>query len=430
MEKEEPPPAGTGRRHRRRPNLETPMCVIVCAHTACAPSKRTGCVHNIDLYSAGRCIQRSLWRCERACCDTPTALSVQAHYATKHEQFLVMEDVHARTHRCRPLSSLYATTQLDGKRSNESAERWHGRACPWEETRHSGYFSNYSNPDGALAYASHRTCLPFRRDELLRLAGRRIYFVGDSIMRQFTQSFLCRLWRTGSGVIDDNISWSVPVPSRKWGQCLSFSGGVPLRHCFMRDGCVTFQHDVKVCYYSNMHCRAVFAFHLKEFMQHRVLEHGLGSHTFLIMTNGMHVDCTARQWTRLAQTYNQSMEESGLSRSRFTVIYKELDAAHFPTSTGSYDKNADRRKWRCEPVNTSRSLPSQRKMELRVGLPTVRKLDWKVLNTFDTDRSEGASFHATQAPVPSRERPVDCLHWMLPGVPDVWTERLLPHLIL
>ena len=37
----------------------------------------------------------------------------------------------------------------------------------------------------------------------------------------------------------------------------------------------------------------------------------------------------------------------------------------------------------------------------------------------------GAALHATYAKVPSKSKPVDCLHWMMPGIPDVWTEKML-----
>ena len=139
----------------------------------------------------------------------------------------------------------------------------------------------------------------------------------------------------------------------------------------------------------------------------------------------MHTDCLERQWHRLNNTYLESMSHSRMPPSKFTVVYKELDATHFPTSSGEYLKDVDRSRWRCRPVNYSRPLPPQRKLELRVGLPIARRLGWRLLETYETDRRDGANFHATQAKVPSRVRPVDCLHWMLPGIPDVWTEELL-----
>ena len=64
-----------------------------------------------------------------------------------------------------------------------------------------------------------------------------------------------------------------------------------------------------------------------------------------------------------------------------------------------------------------------RELEVDWGLPTLKRLGARVLATFTTDRRDGAAFHASQAHTPSKT--VDCLHWVLPGVPDAWTERLL-----
>ena len=333
-----------------------------------------------------------------------------------------------RAARCRPWSSIYGATHVSNPSislDNASSELWHASACPWEETRHSGYYSDYPEREAARAYAAKHACVP-RGSELERLAGRRIYFVGDSVMRQFSQAALCRL-RSSGAVRNDTITWSKILPSPKWGNCLDMSGDTPNRHCFMRDGCVTFEHDVRVCFFHNVECKARFALmRLRPWLEQRVAENGPGSQTVLVMTNGMHVACHDRYWKQLNASYRRDvLPHLPLPRSKFKIIYKDLDAQHFPTQSGLYDKEANKSNWRCRETNRSDPNPQQRKLELRMGLPVVRRIGWKILPRFEADRADGALLHATQAPVASRKMPVDCLHWMLPGLPDVWVDRVL-----
>ena len=326
---------------------------------------------------------------------------------------------------CRAWSSVYHTKPLPHPIRLESAQRWFSHACPWEETRHSGWFSNYERAQESLGYAASRVCLPRGVNELERLAGLRIYFVGDSVMRQFSQSFLCRL-RHSANVVADNVNWSTQLPTPKWGTCYDAPGSQPLRHCFMRDGCVTFANDVRVCYYANTACKALFALNeFRPWLDKRVAEHGAGSHTFVVMTNGMHVRCQERVWFALNASYESNMAGASLARDRFTVVYKDLDATHFPTPSGAYVVNANRSLWDCAAVNSSDPPQPQRNMELRSGLPVAKRLGWRVLETFEASKAEGHRLHATQAPVPSRTKAVDCLHWMLPGVPDLWSDKLM-----
>ena len=124
------------------------------------------------------------------------------------------------------------------------------------------------------------------------------------------------------------------------------------------------------------------------------------------------------------------MRQCGIPPERLSIVYKELDATHFPTKSGVFINHTDRfGKGRCKPVNASDPLPEARETELRFGLPMVRYLGWHVLETFAVDQQEGTYLHATHAKVPSASRPVDCLHWMLPGVPDVWVDKLLAQVV-
>ena len=107
----------------------------------------------------------------------------------------------------------------------------------------------------------------------------------------------------------------------------------------------------------------------------RVAEHGAGSHTFVVMTNGMHVRCQERVWFALNASYESNMAGASLARDRFTVVYKDLDATHFPTPSGAYVVNANRSLWDCAAVNSSDPPQPQRRPTLRgLWLPNG---DWR-----------------------------------------------------
>ena len=344
-------------------------------------------------------------------------------------------DAHGQSSSCRSWSTVY-NTATPSDRTNSSLEQWHTDACPWEDTRHSGFFNDYRNTSRALAYAARHVCLP-HTSSLKRLAGARIYFLGDSVLRQFAQSFLCRIRHpAGTSVLSDEIAWSVQQ-IRSSGRCARFSGANPLRHCFMRSGCVTFQHDVRVCYEWNTECKAPFVVYgdFRKWLDGQVAKHGAGTHTYVLMSNGLHQLCREADWFSLNATYERSMKGAAIPASRFTVIYKDLDAQHFPTPGGGYLKQEDRargwtsRGWYCRAAQAADPPQRQRNMELRTSLPVVQRLGWQVLRQFEASKADGHDLHSTTAPVAESIHPVDCSHWMLPGVPDVWTDRLLRMLV-
>ena len=327
------------------------------------------------------------------------------------------------------ISSLYSTIKRPTLGTlNFTALAWQQGACPWEETRHSGYYSRFTDADSALQYAIGRICPQL--SSLQHLYGHRFYFVGDSLMRQWTQSVLCRL-RQSLAVVSDGMGWNVNVPNT-YGRCYHFPGALPsLRHCRMRNGCVRFQHDVLVCYKEAFDCMPAevrgkgFWHEFAEF----VTTHGVGERTVLLLAQGSHKDCSAANWLYLKKFGSAHLanirRNASVPAHKIVVVYKEQDATHFPTKSGLYNRSADRRKWMCEPVRPEDPLPPMRELERRVGLGAIKKLGGQVLETYADDLQNGTYLHATYARGPSKTRPVDCLHWMLPGVPDIWTEKLV-----
>lgn len=344
---------------------------------------------------------------------------------------------HAAT--CRKLlASMYGTYRPD-QMNNASLEHWQAQACPWEETRHSGYFSGYDDPERAHEYASHHACSG--ADDLVkqgRLSGHRIYLVGDSLMRQLSQSLMCRM-RRWLHVVDDGMKWA--NVQNKWGKCSSFSGPRSLRHCMMKDGCVAFEGDVRICYLDILDPlpRWVSMKVFWRMVADRVSANGIGAHTTIIGSQGHHIMTTSKKdWDLAAQRFAMAFASSfnfpavaatpsslHARASNITLVYKELEATHFPTTSGLYNGAANRSGWFCKPINESDPLPPLRALELEVGIPTLKRLGWRVLTTYDSDARNGAVLHSTQAKVPSRKVPVDCVHWMLPGVPDIWVAKLL-----
>lgn len=339
----------------------------------------------------------------------------------------------------------YSTGRPDTQRfgnTEEAAAPWLASACPWEEVRHSGYYSGFPDSDAAGQYAALRTCP--QTSFAQNLSGYRFYFVGDSLVRQWVQSFLCRLRRSYSVVLD-NSTWGLPH-SRAWGDCLMFSKtSPPLRHCTMLDGCVIFERDLRVCY--TKHPDGAEATHgcmldlMTTWIWSRLggwmKKHGVGERTVLALAHGMHSKCfehNARQFykfapfhmTKMRKDVSTASSRAPLPKWKINIIYKELEASHFPTLSGVYNVSMKRGGWHCKPVDQNDPLPPLRVLEQQIVLKAVRSLaSTRVLETFDQDVRYGAALHATYAKVPSKSRPVDCLHWMMPGIPDDWTEKML-----
>jgi hypothetical protein len=145
----------------------------------------------------------------------------------------------------------------------------------------------------------------------------------------------------------------------------------------------------------------------------------------------MHSNATSSM-ARMLRASSANAMGAPLSPSKLLLVYKEMEATHFEAESGLYSKinhqspNAPSKlQPKCVPVAPGDPLPPLRELELRVGLPAMRKLGARVIETFDDDQRHGALLHVQRAKVASRAQAVDCLHWMMPGVPDTWTEKLL-----
>lgn len=325
----------------------------------------------------------------------------------------------------------FNSTQLDS---------WEQSACRWEDMRHSGYFAGFENAEAAQTYAARSMCRHTALDAT-NLEDVHISFVGASVMRQMAIAALCQISRLRR-VVEDNSTWS-PMPNRRYGTCPSFERTTqpPLRHCAMTDGCVLFERNVRVCYdrFATM-CIAQWAitnsqptFHLQpsnvtDLIGARMRVYPTAQHV-LVIANGPHpkvMTCTTEMWTQLAERW-PSVQQA-LPRP-LTVYYREFDGTHFPTRDGVYDASANHSSpaWHCV---LPEGVPKVRQFELEHVVPIVRGLPrWHLLETFENDWRHAIDLHSTYAKVASHAVPVDCLHWVMPGVPDVWAHKLLHHFL-
>lgn len=337
------------------------------------------------------------------------------------------------------LSTRYSTIRPrhpgGGQNSVQEAVSWRRAACPWEEMRHSGYYWHFEEADDALDYAARHAC-PQLSSSLRRLDGHRFLFVGDSLTRQWTQSLLCRLHQS-LNVVSDGIVWTHP-PNKRWGTCPEYPGEQqPLRFCQMSEGCVRFERDIVVCYKLNHLCVAEVAQEmLWDWVGNMTHLYGAGERFVVTLSHGMHAECSENSFATMHSNATSSMARmlrassanamgARLSPSKLLLVYKEMEATHFEAESGLYSKISPSLRPKCVPVAPGDPLPPLRELELRVGLPAMRKLGARVIETFDDDQRHGALLHVQRAKVASRNQAVDCLHWMMPGVPDTWTEKLL-----
>ena len=348
-----------------------------------------------------------------------------------------------------PLTSMYSTVSRPGKFPlgsdwsvpEEANALWAKSACPWEEVRHSGYFSNILHANAALHHAAVHACpkLSLMHD----LRGHRLYFHGDSLVREWAESFLCRL-RLTHRVIADNMTWGQPR-NHRFGLCTNFGGLVhpSLRHCMMGSGCVHFEKDIVVCYQLTNKCapRLISDEPFWEWLSDLMHRHGAGKRTAVMLTHGTHMSCTKEHWKSVDATTSQlalkflalgakDHRTTKVPKSKLLLVYKALDATHFPTQQGEYNSSAtlgERSRWKCHPIPPGERPPELRRLELKYALPAIRDLPVPraIIDTYDADRRDAAFLHSDHAKVPSHTVPVDCLHWMLPGVPDVWSTKLL-----
>ena len=128
----------------------------------------------------------------------------------------------------------------------DAEARWARDACPFEETRHNCFFFGQPNAGevarralGMLGTTNRTSRSSSSTASLLAaLRGRRIHFVGDSVLRQLCQAVMCRL---RSYLVHDGTNWWDPMKRRH--PALDYKGMCPYaqaRHCEMRYGCATF----------------------------------------------------------------------------------------------------------------------------------------------------------------------------------------------
>lgn len=377
----------------------------------------------------------------------------------------------------------YGTTQgvrLENASSEARAQQqWLREACPFEETRHSCFF--FGQPD-ALQIGRRAMRLldnDVSAEQIIGgLAGKKIFFMGDSVLRQLMQASSCKL---SGQLVRDGLVWTDPMkrrhPSYNYAGICPFSKG---KHCELRTGCATFAAKVTLCY-SNLGFRTGWEALNSEFVK-------VGGADVVVFSSGHHHQPAAQlpMWdSPAARSARDELLASARKRGSRLVL-QAYESQHFPGGKGDYD--AARHHGRvavptrsCEALDESRaeetaaaavsSDPRARRGAAKAAGPAARDRSLERLaarasshaapafnasgegtgayaSTLDLERTiivpplvagggELLATHAISAAAwwahshgaPTASRTTDCTHWCMPGIPDVWAGLLFAQLL-
>ena len=345
----------------------------------------------------------------------------------------------------------YATAQVvrGGTTDANALRKWQASACPWEETRHNCFFYGAANAKAAAKLAA-KAALPDTtlRAALAGLAGKRIVFLGDSVLRQLYEAALCQM---RGHVVVDEAQWADPNRAdQQFGSAALCPQGT--RHCRLADSCVAVSAGSnaasKWCY--RQHERGsgwqqllaaikregepdVLVFHSGHHGQqlfNTVPEMRGGKAILKRPGRGGAADGNVLKLVgpSVAEQYAQIDAWSGraalraraelLARHGGTrLVFQQYEQPHF-AGGGAYSSSAAHSG--CQPLRFN-STPGF-EIERQYVIPQLAKARAIVLETYSlTQRLWWA--HSSEAPTPSGGR--DCTHWCMPGAPDVWATQLL-----
>lgn len=340
-------------------------------------------------------------------------------------------------------------------------DSWFADACPVEETRHSCTFLNQPNAGDVARRAADEigaSASAVAERVLHSLDRKEIHFVGDSVMRQLAQSFMCRLRRVAAMESDRAYPFRFIDPTRRRVPSKDYIGMCPLgtRNCEYERGCALFRRPsgrpfpferrdvlVRVCYWNHAKID-VGGRQVKAgwpLVHKAVMQFGAGA-AYMIFHSGHHSNAATleRLWGGTAgpsdavnSTLMTAARMAAFSRAKATgtrLIFQEFEEQHFPGG-GAYDaakhKGVGGLK-QCEQLEAQKELsargPPRRMIDVERELvhPYVCASGGAILKTNDYSRAAWWG-HTYSARTPSGT--ADCTHWCMPGVPDVWTHMLM-----
>lgn len=287
---------------------------------------------------------------------------------------------------------------------------WFASACPWEETRHSGFFVRDKHAQEAKDFANAFQCDgaggQLSSDMVLqKFKNTRLVFAGDSVMRQFSQAMMCHFQEH---FVKDTMEWNQWPLYADAEQCANKPGSKKYQNCKMMEGCAMFKHGVEVCYALHASCAAVKA---GEAIKH--LKTDSASKNILVLGSGHHKQCEDHDWEALQHkppTFPKNTK----------VVYSDFTPQHFSESPDGHYVGASK-----QECKASVTEGTARQVEVAKAVPVIQSLGWSRLETFRVNQENG-KFHSSLAGVGGKEK--DCTHWMMPGMPDVWTKLLIQQL--
>jgi len=305
----------------------------------------------------------------------------------------------------------------EGSKMKQAFANWAASACPWEESRHSGFFVGDKQAHAAEEFANNFGCLgqdgehlaSVSTDDVLRqLSNTRFIFAGDSVSRQFSQAMMCQL---RDHFVKDGFKWAQWPVYANAEQCLPVAGKgekTTYQHCKMESGCSTFQHGVEVCFADHPGCAATkLGDSVKDF-----LNKDKTARNVIVVGTGHHGHCKPEQWTAFHKTPPKFPANTKVVFNDFVPQHFSENAdGHFPL-TGQSNNDC------LATVEVS----EDRKVELDKAITAVESAGWSRLETYNLNAGNG-KFHASLAGVPGKGK--DCTHWLMPGMPDVWTKMLI-----
>lgn len=285
----------------------------------------------------------------------------------------------------------------------QNRKAWQQTACPWEEGRHSGFWLGMSNTHTSLEFAQSHIRSQESWRVLQRLANKHFIFVGDSLQRQFAQAFMCYL-KEITFVVKDGSHWG-SWPNGDETSCPNARDSTINRHCFMLDeSSVEFRNGVTVTYRKRT---------TETLPANAIHSSDDSEDTIFVFSQPRLKPCDQDCWKALGK----------LRISRATVIMKEYSIQHFlnPGTDGQYRLGQNGQ--RCGAVAQD---PIERVQEVTVGIPIVQSKgrNWHVLRTYEEIDKPSWMMHSAEVPIG-----LDCTHWLLPGVPDVWVSKLMKLLL-
>ena len=293
------------------------------------------------------------------------------------------------------------------RRQNDTSLTTSYRSCPFmmarymeggESTCEDGRFFAW---EGRVGSTENRSTAAYYAGDASVLDGRRIVFMGDSLTRQHFVAAACRLYAEGAPLLDSRAAFEAHRNSN--------------RSSFLKTAAATFAGVALVLdadagaegleAYATAQCGA------------------LGARDVLVLNQGAHYSADHR---RYAAAVESAFRAIGLLKKvggcPATVFWRETAPNHFASGVWHGKGTChDRTATQDKALRGSGLYPALN----RAAATAARANGLFLLKVYQKSLSAGAAAHVGGGGGGGGGKSDDCLHWCLPGVPDLWTLELL-----